>query len=165
MYWRTITAGQISVTAHQAIESIENGELLSTLESISQIAGTIGTNFATELTQDNISNDWLTLKSIIIASEVSVDVYKTIEAIEDGEWLDALKSIPKIAKGIKNSQEKLEEQASQGENNNPPEDDNNDSSDSSNTPDNNQDSENEESSIFETIQKKRNNANYNSLQK
>ena len=147
-----ITAGQISVTAHQAIEAIENGELLSTLESISQIAGTIGTNFATELTQDNISNDWLTLKSIIIASEVSVDVYKTIEAIEDGEWLDALKSIPNIAKGIKKSQEKLEKQASQGENNNSPQDDNNDSSDSSNTPDNNQGSENEESSIFEKIQ-------------
>ncbi|MEA5533108.1 pesticin C-terminus-like muramidase, partial [Crocosphaera sp. XPORK-15E] len=139
-----ITAGQVSVATYQAIEAIETGNLLSGFDSITKIAGTIGTNFATELTQDNISNDWLTLKWIVVAGEVSVDGYKLIEAIEDGEWIDALKSIPKIAKGIKNSQENLEKKASKENDNN--------SSDSSTPPDNNQSSETEDSNIFDTIQ-------------
>ncbi|WP_124975798.1 hypothetical protein, partial [Aphanothece sacrum] len=135
-----ITAGQVSVATYQAIEGIKTGNLLSSFESITQVAGTIGTNFATELTGNKISHDWLTLKVIVTAGEISVDAYKTVKAIEDEKWIDAFKSIGKVAKGIKENFKKQPEENSN----------NNDNSGSSNPPTENTD--NKDTGIFTTIE-------------
>ncbi|MDE5084733.1 MAG: hypothetical protein O4859_27445, partial [Trichodesmium sp. St18_bin1] len=52
-----LTAAQISVTAYQGSQAIENGDLAGALSNIAGMAGTIGTNFATEL--QGVANDLL----------------------------------------------------------------------------------------------------------
>ncbi|MBX9256537.1 hypothetical protein H1Q63_21870 [Desmonostoc muscorum CCALA 125] len=95
-----ITAGQVSVTAHEGIKLIEDGKLLEAFEKLRGVTSTISGNFASELVDKDISDGLFTLKVALTVGEVSVDVHKTIKAIEDNQWKDALKSLQKIGKTV-----------------------------------------------------------------
>ncbi|BAZ50404.1 hypothetical protein NIES4103_30200 [Nostoc sp. NIES-4103] len=95
-----ITAGQVSVAAHEGIKLIEEGKLLEAFEKLRGVTSTISGNFASELASKDISDGLFTLKVALTVGEVSVDVYKTIKAIEDNQWKDALKSLQKIGKTV-----------------------------------------------------------------
>ncbi|MFK0734043.1 MAG: pesticin C-terminus-like muramidase, partial [Gloeotrichia echinulata HAB0833] len=95
-----ITAGQVAVTAHESIKLIEDAKLLEAFEKLKGVTSTISGNFASELVSQDISSGLFTLKVALTVGEVSGDVYKTIKAIEDNKWKDALKSLQKIGKTI-----------------------------------------------------------------
>ncbi|MCC5633350.1 putative Ig domain-containing protein [Nostoc sphaeroides CHAB 2801] len=94
-----ITAGQISVSSYEAINAIEKGNPAAAFKSLSNIAGTIAGNFATELKQQEHKN----LNLIIVAAKESENIYKITKSIEDGEWWDALKGIGGVVKSFRNA--------------------------------------------------------------
>jgi hypothetical protein len=93
-----ITAGQVSVSSYQAINAIETGNLATVFKSLSNIAGTIAGNFATELKQQEHKN----LNLVIIAAKESENIYTVAKAIEEGKKGDALKGIASLVKDFRN---------------------------------------------------------------